>query len=231
VAADTGVAHIAAAVGTPILSIFSGPALAGETAPYAPGTVIVQGWAHCAPCPESRPCPHRLCLALPTVPPVLAAARYILAQNKTNLSPSAQNALDHSETTTLSKYISPNPTENTLDSASEDNFTERVYIASADDLGQTLKPFFPIPLDDTEKLALAIREAAACLLKPNHNPNPDLLTLENYTYARPKQSPSENLALQNSIANLAFDNPTHKKTFVEKARVTLNQIESLAKNL
>ncbi|MDR2386457.1 MAG: glycosyltransferase family 9 protein, partial [Deltaproteobacteria bacterium] len=71
VAADTGVTHLAAAVGTKVLAIFGGPALAGETGPYAPGSVIVQGQAPCSPCAENRSCPKKPCPALPQVAPVL----------------------------------------------------------------------------------------------------------------------------------------------------------------
>jgi len=50
---DTGSAHLAAAAGTKVLTIF-GPTVAGETAPFGKNTFIIQGKASCAPCREHQ---------------------------------------------------------------------------------------------------------------------------------------------------------------------------------
>ena len=64
IAADTGVLHLAAALGTPTLALFFGPAYGPETGPYGPGHIIYQAEAPCAPCREGA-CRLRQCLALP----------------------------------------------------------------------------------------------------------------------------------------------------------------------
>ncbi len=48
---DTGSAHLGAAAGTKVLTIF-GPTVAGETAPFGKNTFVIQGKAPCAPCRE-----------------------------------------------------------------------------------------------------------------------------------------------------------------------------------
>ncbi|MBU0509629.1 glycosyltransferase family 9 protein [bacterium] len=47
---DTGTIHLAAAVGTPAIGIFIGPASAKDTAPYGNGHVILEPDIDCAPC-------------------------------------------------------------------------------------------------------------------------------------------------------------------------------------
>jgi len=70
VSADTGVLHLAAALGTPALALFFGPANGPETGPYGPGHLICQAEAPCGPCREGA-CRRRECLARPE--PELAA--------------------------------------------------------------------------------------------------------------------------------------------------------------
>ncbi|MDR3039004.1 MAG: glycosyltransferase family 9 protein [Candidatus Adiutrix sp.] len=76
VTADTGVMHLAAAVKTPVLALFFGPAYGPETGPYGPGHFIYQAEAPCGPCREGAGCRRRQCLALPEPEPAarLAAA-------------------------------------------------------------------------------------------------------------------------------------------------------------
>jgi ADP-heptose:LPS heptosyltransferase len=64
VTADTGALHLAAALGTPTLALFFGPAYGPETGPYGPGHLIYQAEAPCGPCREGT-CRLRQCLALP----------------------------------------------------------------------------------------------------------------------------------------------------------------------
>ena len=47
---DTGTIHLAAAVGTPSIGIYLGPAAAKDTAPYGNGHVVIEADLPCAPC-------------------------------------------------------------------------------------------------------------------------------------------------------------------------------------
>jgi hypothetical protein len=61
---DTGVMHLAAHLGTPILAFFLASARCFETGPYGWGHRVWQANLPCSPCLESAPCPHdRACLA------------------------------------------------------------------------------------------------------------------------------------------------------------------------
>jgi ADP-heptose:LPS heptosyltransferase len=200
VAADTGVTHIAAAVGTQLLAIFGGPALAGETGPYAPGSVMIQGQAPCSPCAENRPCPKKPCPALPQVAPVLRAAQSLIG-HLPNGAPGGSPTAD--------------PMADAL-----------TYLAGSDDLGQTLIPYFETPLTAKDRLALAIREASAYALYPNHAQNQYLNSMENY---RPAQNPEafpDPLPTLKAIASLAFGENSTKNTFLDLARQTLKLIDS-----
>ncbi len=54
---DTGVMHLAAHLGVPVLAFFLSSAWAHETGPYGYGHHIWQAVTECAPCLESAPCP------------------------------------------------------------------------------------------------------------------------------------------------------------------------------
>ena len=78
VTTDTGTMHLAAAVGTPILALFIGPAFCHETGPYGSGHLVLQTDAPCAPCTESRgDCPG-LCRSAIRPETALAAAAWML---------------------------------------------------------------------------------------------------------------------------------------------------------
>ncbi len=53
---DTGTMHMAAAVGTPVISLFYGTAYPWETGPYGAGHLILYADEPCAPCLEPRDC-------------------------------------------------------------------------------------------------------------------------------------------------------------------------------
>jgi hypothetical protein len=219
VSADTGVMHMAAAVGTKIVSIFGGPALAGETGPYAPGSMIVQGYAPCSPCTESHACNRRPCPALPDGQTVIQAARHILA-----LDPQPNSDTPTHNPARRSISIPDNQQRQT-------GIYSRTFSVSSDDLGQTLKPAQPTWLDDQERLALTIRETAAKIFYPAHQPNLDLIKLENYLYY-PKNKPASNLkSTISSIATLAYDETKPRQTFIDLAMETLKHLDSKAKRL
>jgi len=72
ISGDTGTLHLAAALGTPILGIYLGPARCFETGPYGSGHLVLQTEPDCHPCPEgATDCPPPGCQAL--ISPELAA--------------------------------------------------------------------------------------------------------------------------------------------------------------
>jgi len=78
---DTGPAHIAAALGTPVLVIF-GPTNPATTRPFAPNSEIIRQPPDCAPC-MLRDCPidHR-CMTVITADEVFTRAQRILLRNR-----------------------------------------------------------------------------------------------------------------------------------------------------
>lgn len=62
---DTGVMHLAARLGVPVLAFFLASAWCHETGPYGVGHHVWQAQAPCAPCLESRPCPRAVSCAGP----------------------------------------------------------------------------------------------------------------------------------------------------------------------
>jgi hypothetical protein len=81
ISSDTGVAHLGASVGTPLLTLFFGPALAHETAPYSDKLLVLQGLAPCGPCTENLGCKRPFCQAVP--PPELLSALISQGLSKT----------------------------------------------------------------------------------------------------------------------------------------------------
>ncbi len=62
VSGDTGTLHLAAALGTPVVAVFLGPASCFETGPYGSGHIVIQAEPPCHPCREAGPeCPEPLC--------------------------------------------------------------------------------------------------------------------------------------------------------------------------
>ena len=78
IAGDTGFAHVAAAVGTPVVAVF-GPTPPGRWGPAAHQGQSVSRDLQCAPCSDygSKPCRfgHRECLTALPSDPIVAAAR------------------------------------------------------------------------------------------------------------------------------------------------------------
>lgn len=58
---DTGTMHIAAAVGTPVIDISTGPVFFRETGPYAEGSIVVESDIGCSPCNFNAVCRHYAC--------------------------------------------------------------------------------------------------------------------------------------------------------------------------
>jgi ADP-heptose:LPS heptosyltransferase len=58
---DTGTMHLAAAVGTPTISLFLGPASAKDTAPLGNGHIVIETDLECAPCSYNMTCANPIC--------------------------------------------------------------------------------------------------------------------------------------------------------------------------
>jgi ADP-heptose:LPS heptosyltransferase len=61
---DTGTIHLAAAVGTPTVGIYLGPAAAKDTAPYGSNHIIIEADLPCAPCGYKHVCNSLECHAM-----------------------------------------------------------------------------------------------------------------------------------------------------------------------
>ncbi|MDR1044954.1 MAG: glycosyltransferase family 9 protein [Candidatus Adiutrix sp.] len=140
VTADTGVMHLAAAAGAPVLGLFFGPAFGPETGPYGPGHLIYQALGPCAPCLENGPCRRRLCLERPD--PVRAAA-LVAARLQGRPAPAADPSWPPGH---------------------------RLWLSDLDDFGQTLRPLDRRPLDPDEILAQLITEAGRRVWRPEYRP-------------------------------------------------------------
>ncbi len=86
IGADSGVMHIAAAVGTPVVAIF-GPSNPDAWGPWTPGgkSIVVRSAPECSPCSYvghgvglRHGCAARTCMRMVTVEDVMAAARALL---------------------------------------------------------------------------------------------------------------------------------------------------------
>jgi N-acetylglucosaminyldiphosphoundecaprenol N-acetyl-beta-D-mannosaminyltransferase len=89
IGADSGVMHLAASVGTPIVAIF-GPSNPDAWAPWTPTSksIVVRSAPECSPCSYVRHsiglregCPARTCMRMVTVNHVLDAVQQILSQD------------------------------------------------------------------------------------------------------------------------------------------------------
>ncbi|MDR0882961.1 MAG: glycosyltransferase family 9 protein, partial [Candidatus Adiutrix sp.] len=127
VTADTGVMHLAAAVGRPVLALFFGPAYGPETGPYGPGHLLYQALADCGPCREGAGCGRRQCLELPRPEPAAALAARLLGHTGAEGGPDFDLPPGH-----------------------------RVWRTGRDDFGQNLQPLNRPRLTEAEALALAL---------------------------------------------------------------------------
>lgn len=57
---DTGIMHLGARLGVPVMAFFLSSALCHETGPYGKGHIVWQASISCSPCRESVPCPNNV---------------------------------------------------------------------------------------------------------------------------------------------------------------------------
>lgn len=75
---DTGTIHLAAAMNTPTVGIYLGPAAAKDTGPYGDGHLLLEPRMPCAPCAYQSNCAHRVCHESVRPTDVAAAVRWQL---------------------------------------------------------------------------------------------------------------------------------------------------------
>jgi ADP-heptose:LPS heptosyltransferase len=151
ISADTGVMHLAAALETPVLSLFFGPAQARETGPYGTGHHIIQSTGPCWPCAESAPCSFRRCEYMPTVEAAIWAVKEIF-----------KNQGKDSNLEQLPKQLAAPGLE--------------LYETVLDNFGYKLKPLNQGIASEQWQAAL-IRESACALVDPLYCPqklNPEV---------------------------------------------------------
>ena len=146
---DTGTMHLAAAVKTPILALFMGPAFCHETGPYGRGHVILQAAADCSPCTEGgRQCRDFKCRRLIRPETAFSLAVWML-EGQTGPPPMGQ--------------ASPGV---------------KVLISDLDDFGVVYRPLVPWAVNRTEILALAYREAGRRFIRPGYRSDKKKLSEE-----------------------------------------------------
>ena len=77
---DTGPMHVAAAVGTRVMDLSSGPVCPYETGPYGEGHVVIEPEMSCYPCPLDSECHHFACRTAVTPEDAAAVARFALGE-------------------------------------------------------------------------------------------------------------------------------------------------------
>ena len=193
VTADTGVMHLAAAVGTPVLTLFFGPAYGPETGPYGPGHVIYQAAAPCAPCRESGGCRRRQCLEMPVPGPTAQLAAWMIEQRNSPDTPPPD----------------PDPP---LPAG------HRVWVTAADGFGQSLRPLGRPALTADETLIHLITMAGRGVIRPDYQAaEPDLRqALAGYQFpARPLSVDGHFLA---ELAHQGFGDNLGRERFLHTAR-------------
>ncbi len=106
---DTGIAHLAAHLGTPTEAFYFASANCFETGPYGQGHVVWQAEPSCAPCQESGLCPHEQSKNIKNpfenLPchQVYKGSSFLMRQN---LYPCSEEALTKNPLKNLKSYVS-----------------------------------------------------------------------------------------------------------------------------
>ncbi|MDY6853041.1 MAG: glycosyltransferase family 9 protein, partial [Thermodesulfobacteriota bacterium] len=167
VTTDTGTMHLAAAVNTPILALFIGPAFCHETGPYGPGHLILQVETDCSPCTENKiACEDHFCRRLIKPETAAKAANMLLNANETPL---------------------PGPLE--------PGDQVRLLVSEFDGFGVIYRPLVPYPLDQTEALALAYRETGRSFIRPYYDTNKESFIRNITAFSPPDRTDIKRLVL------------------------------------
>ena len=159
VTTDTGTMHLAAAVGTPILALFMGPAFCHETGPYGPGHMILQVMTDGSPCSEGSPrCRTCDCRTLIRPQAAASAARHLLTRGGSPLPPAG--------------LLGPNV---------------RLLVTEFDDFGLICRPGLPWAMTLEDGLALAFREAGRRFMRPLYRWNENRLRRESRRFLAPSE--------------------------------------------
>jgi ADP-heptose:LPS heptosyltransferase len=185
VTTDTGTMHLAAAMETPILALFMGPALVHETGPYGKGHTIIQVNKPCSPCTEGKSqCPDVACRDILKPDLVTAVAESILRGRP--------------------EYFGLENAKKLL--GEESGYPDsgiQVWTSKPDDFGMTYQPLAPWPLDRETISALALRERGRRILRPGYQTNRQSLANELSRYLCPVDDISDALAALEKIADPA----------------------------
>ena len=178
VAADTGVLHLAAALKTPTLALFFGPAYGPETGPYGPGHLVYQAEAPCGPCLEGL-CRRRQCLALPDPDQAARLASTLLPAAP----PLTDLTVKKADMTVEKTELTVKQTEPTVKKT--DLTVTKIWRTGGDAFGQTLEPLGRPALTGDEALALALTWAGQTVFRPGFQARPEDLAARAALYAPP----------------------------------------------
>ncbi|MDR1873269.1 MAG: glycosyltransferase family 9 protein [Deltaproteobacteria bacterium] len=159
---DTGGLHLGAAINVPIIGLYFGPALAHETGPYGPNHLVAQTLAPCGPCPESRPCPERVCLAIPTVDEVYAAVKRLWVKDNADFDNEALGIVNPDNRASDKQAADK-------EGPSNEDPGSNLYTTSLDAFGYKLSPMNPINDPDLLKTEF-LREVARATVDPDYTP-------------------------------------------------------------
>lgn len=187
VTTDTGTMHLAAAIRTPVLALFIGPAFCHETGPYGEGHLILQTEVDCSPCTEGRhPCldgagEDFFCRRLIDPETVQAAAEWRMGRpggvpfERQPLPPGV-----------------------------------RALVSRFDRFGVVYEPLTPRPLERSDVLAIAYRETGRSVITPGYRIDLGALIKTFQAYSRPEGPAREALALELARLATLLDAPERK---------------------
>ena len=177
---DTGTMHLAAAMETPILALFMGPALVHETGPYGPGHTVIQVNASCSPCTEGKSrCPAKACRDFLEPTLVVDVADWVLKQCSDHIG--LKNATD---------FI-----------VADGNV--QVWTSTMDGFGVVYHPLSPWPLDRETLQAIALRERGRSIIRPGYRTDRQYLASELAAYMQPVEDITVELKNLEKIADPA----------------------------
>ncbi|MBW2090688.1 MAG: glycosyltransferase family 9 protein [Deltaproteobacteria bacterium] len=191
VTTDTGSMHLAAAVGTPILALFMGPAYCHETGPYGPGHLIIQTVTDCSPCTENESrCSNAFCRYLIKPELVFSMARYLL---KKTAAPCLM---------------------------SETGPHVRLLVSGVDSFGTIYKPLVPWRLDNEEILATAYREAGRSFMRAGYRLDQDKLLAEFKSFESSELSIAKNISKSLNLIEKLLQLKQDQKTIISLKKIT-----------